>query len=69
MKKIKNTTLLYNNGGLLSDLQHNALAAVIYFVTYTTKRARDASTVVLEARKEAAIIPYYSSSLDFFSTL
>ena len=32
MKKLKNTTLLRNDGGFLSGLQRNALASLVHFV-------------------------------------
>ena len=31
MRKLKNTTLLRNNGALLSGLQRNALASLVHF--------------------------------------
>ena len=40
-----NTTLLWNNGGLLFGLQHNAPASLVHFVTYRTKWTRDASAL------------------------
>ena len=44
-EKLRNTTLLRNNVSLLSGLQRNALASLVCFVTYTTKRTRDASAL------------------------
>ena len=44
MKKLKNTTLLRNDGTLRSGLQHNALASLVHFVV-CTKWIRDVSAL------------------------
>ena len=40
--RLKNTTLLWKNGSSFFGIQCNALASLVHFVTYTTKRTRDA---------------------------
>ena len=45
MRNLKNPTPLQNDGGPLSGLQRNALASLVDFVNYTTKRTRDASAL------------------------
>ena len=44
-KSLKNRTPLRNDAGPLSGLQRNALASLVHFVTYSTKRTRDASAL------------------------
>ena len=34
MRKLDSTTLSWNDGGLLSGLQHNTLASLVHFVVY-----------------------------------
>ena len=59
MRKLKNTTLLRNDGGL----QRNALASLVHFVV--CKVNQGCKCIVLEAREEGAIIPQQGSVLEF----
>ena len=42
----RNPTPLRNNDGPFSGLERNAFASLVHFVTYTTKRTRDASALL-----------------------
>ena len=55
IRELKNTTLLRNDGVLLSGLQCNPLASLVHFVH--NKVNKGCKCVVLEAREECTIIP------------
>ena len=54
MRKPQNLTPLQNDAVPLSGLKHNALAFLVQFVTYTTKRTRDASALRWRPEKGTA---------------
>ena len=56
MKKLNNTTLLRNDGGLRSGIQRNALASLVHFAH--NKVNEGCKCIALEAREESTIIPY-----------
>ena len=62
MRKLRNTTLLRNDGGLFSDLQCNALAYLVHFTR--NKVNQGSKCIAFEAIKEAAIIPNQSDVLE-----
>ena len=64
IRKLKNTTILWNDGSLLSGFQCKVLASLVHFVACKVNQA--SKCITLDAREEAAIIPYQDSAFQFF---
>ena len=68
LESIKNPTPLRNDAGPLSGLQCNALASLVHFVTYTTKRTRDASALRWRPQRGTVSFHSWGRVLEAFSS-